>query len=170
MEIERKFQIKEIPKNLSTFSKEEIEQGYLCLSDPVIRIRKSNQDYLLTYKSRIGMAEDNEDVALTCDEVELVLTKTSYEELRQKTDHNIIRKSRYKIPIDKGLVAELDVFHEKLEGLIFVEVEFPNEEEAKKFIPPPCFGEDVTFDKRYKNNYLTKIDHIHELDIRPVKL
>jgi CYTH domain-containing protein len=157
MEIERKFQIKTMPEKLELFKKKEIEQGYLC-THPVVRIRKSNEDYILTYKSRLGMIEKPEEVALTCDEVELPLSITAYEHLREKVDNHLITKTRYLIPIEGGYIVELDVFHGCLEGLIFAEVEFPSEEEAAVFIPPEWFGKDVSFDKHYKNNYLSTLD------------
>ncbi len=156
MEIERKFQINAIPKDLDSYMKKEIEQGYLC-TKPVVRIRKSNEDYILTYKSRLGMTEKPEEVALTCEEVELPLSREAYEHLRMKTDNHLINKTRYMVPIEDGLTAELDVFHGRLEGLTFVEVEFPSEEAAAAFVPPAWFGSDVSFDKRYKNNYLSTL-------------
>ncbi len=157
MEIERKFQIKIMPDKLSQFNQKEIEQGYLC-TNPVVRIRKSNNDYILTYKSKLGMVEKPEEIALTCEEVELPLSKDAYEHLRNKVDNNIITKTRHLIPLEGNYTAELDVFHRYLEGLVFVEVEFPSEEEAAAFIPPEWFGKDVSFDKHYKNNYLASID------------
>ena len=36
-----------------------------------------------------------------------------------------------------------------------VEVEFPDEETAKKFTPPPYFGDEVTFDKRFHNSNMS---------------
>lgn len=44
MEIERKFKVLELPKDLESYEKEEIEQGYLCIK-PTVRIRKSNDNY-----------------------------------------------------------------------------------------------------------------------------
>lgn len=49
MEIERKFRVIKIPNDLENYEKEEIEQGYLCIK-PTVRIRKSNDNYFLTYK------------------------------------------------------------------------------------------------------------------------
>ena len=49
MEIERKFRVLKLPKNLNSYEKEEIEQGYLCIK-PTVRIRRANDKYLLNYK------------------------------------------------------------------------------------------------------------------------
>lgn len=161
MEIERKFLIVRMPEHLEQYEKKEIEQGYLC-SDPVVRIRKSNEAYYMTYKSRLNMKENPEDIALTCEEVELPLTKEAYLHLRNKTDYHLVTKTRYLIPISGNYTAELDVFHGCLEGLIFAEVEFPDTKEAALFVPPDWFGKDVSFDKRYKNNYLASIESLEE--------
>ena len=49
MEIERKFLIKNLPDNLSSYPYHQIEQGYLCTA-PVVRIRRQDEEYYLTYK------------------------------------------------------------------------------------------------------------------------
>ena len=49
MEIERKYLVKEIPVNLDQYESKKIAQGYLCTA-PVVRIRRSNNDYYMTYK------------------------------------------------------------------------------------------------------------------------
>ena len=53
MEIERKFLISQenLPQNLVSYPSKKIQQGYLC-TDPVVRIRRSNDSYYLTYKSQ----------------------------------------------------------------------------------------------------------------------
>ena len=155
MEIERKFTIKKMPENLSLFEKKEMEQAYLC-TGPVVRIRKSNEEYILTYKSKQGIVLPEHATARWNEEVELPLTKDSYEHLREKADGQVITKTRYLIPIENHRKIELDVFHGCLTGLIFAEVEFGSEEEAAAYQMPDWFLEDVTFDKRYSNAYMTR--------------
>lgn len=165
MEIEKKYQIKELPQNLNSYEKKEIEQGYLSALGPIVRIRKSNEDYILTYKSNKGFNNEdlsNSSVAIICNEVELPLSKESYYHLRDKTDYNIINKTRYMIPLNHDLIAELDVFHGKLEGLVFAEVEFADENSAHNFTPPNWFAMDVSFDKKYRNYNLAKMNSVEE--------
>ena len=50
MEIERKFLIRQLPEHLEQYPCLQIEQGYLC-TNPVVRIRKQDDSYFLTYKS-----------------------------------------------------------------------------------------------------------------------
>ena len=57
MEIERKFLIKELPENLETYPSHLIEQAYLC-TKPVVRIRRQDDDYYMTYKGGGLMARE----------------------------------------------------------------------------------------------------------------
>lgn len=140
MEIERKFLIKELP-DLSKYEYVDIQQGYLSTS-PVVRVRKKNDKYILTYKGSGLMARE---------EIEAALTQEAYEHLLEKIDGYPITKRRYLIPLDPYTI-ELDVFEGHMEGLIMAEVEFPSVEEADGFNPPDWFGEDVTGDRRYHNS------------------
>lgn len=146
IEIERKFLVKEIPDNLDTYERIDMTQGYLNTS-PVVRVRKENDDYVLTYKGS-GL--------LSHSEYNLPLNKEAFEHLLKKCDGIIISKSRYKIPITNNLTAELDIFKGDLDSLKLVEVEFDSVEEANNFTPPEWFGEDVTTDSRYHNSYIAK--------------
>lgn len=148
MEIERKFIPKYLPENLDTFNHHRIQQGYLSTA-PVVRIRKSDDEYYLTYKGGGMMARE---------EYNLPLTEESYNHLLKKADGNIITKTRYLIPLDNHLTAELDVFEDTFHGILLVEVEFSSVEEANSFTPPEWFGEDVTYDKKYHNSYLSKLN------------
>ena len=51
MEIERKFLVSVLPEDYDHHSSHQIEQAYLS-TDPVVRIRKEDDQYYLTYKSR----------------------------------------------------------------------------------------------------------------------
>lgn len=146
MEIERKFLIPSLPDDLSTYDQHHIEQGYLCTA-PVVRIRKEDDLYYMTYKSKGMMVRE---------EYNLPLTKESYEHLKPKADGIVISKTRYLIPYNDALTIELDVFHDDYEGLWLAEVEFDSEEAANAFQPPAWFGEDVTFDGRYHNSAMSK--------------
>ncbi len=144
MEIERKFLIKELPDSLSQYESKKIEQAYLC-TKPVVRIRKENDSYYLTYKGSGMMSRE---------EYNLPLDSESYSHLLSKADGNIITKTRYFIPYETYTI-ELDVFEGIFKGMILAEVEFDSEDEANSFTPPWWFGEDVTFSGKYHNSYLS---------------
>ncbi|CCY78242.1 adenylate cyclase [Eshraghiella crossota CAG:259] len=147
MEIERKFLIKKLPDNLTSYKARKIEQAYLC-TDPVVRVRRDNDDYYLTYKSK-GM--------IVREEYNLPLTKEAYGHLLAKADGNIITKTRYEIPEKDNLTIEFDVFEGKFDGLLLAEVEFASEEEALGYIPPEWFGEDVSNSTKYHNSTLSRL-------------
>ena len=58
--------------------------------------------------------------------------------------------------INKKYTIELDVFKDEYDGLIVAEVEFKNIDEAKKFIKPNWFLNEITYDKKYTNASLSK--------------
>ncbi len=147
MEIERKFLIKKLPDNLTSYKARKIEQAYLC-TDPVVRVRRDNDVYYLTYKSR-GM--------IVREEYNLPLTKEAYGHLLAKADGNIITKTRYEILEKDNLTIELDVFEGEFDGLLLAEVEFASEEEALGYIPPEWFGEDVSNSTKYHNSTLSRL-------------
>lgn len=155
MEIEKKFTIKSLPEDLASYPVFHMEQGYLC-KGPIVRIRKSNEDYILTYKSKTALSEKDTQARIS-NEVELPLNKEAYLHLRDKIDGRLVEKDRYKIPLEEGLIAELDIFHGYLEGLCFVEVEFSSTEQAMAFQAPDWFGEDVSLNPHYSNSYLSTI-------------
>lgn len=153
MEIERKYTLKELPANLDSYPFHLIEQAYLN-TKPVVRIRKQDDEYYLTYKGSGMMARE---------EYNLPLNEESYYHLLEKADGIVITKKRYIIPLTDfqpdnkyNLVIELDIFQGKLAPLIIAEIEFPTEEMANSFAPPELFSEDVTFDPKYHNSNLSK--------------
>ena len=148
MEIERKYLVNHVPADYMEFPCHAIEQAYLCTS-PVVRIRREDDSYYLTYKGK-GL--------LSREEYNLALNKEAYEHLLTKADGIILTKKRYMIPVPGSdhLTIELDVFEGHYHGLILAEVEFASEEEAKAFNPPAWFGEDVTFSGEYHNSRLSQ--------------
>lgn len=147
MEIERKYLVDRLPEDLADHPCRRISQGYLN-TDPVVRIRRDNDKYELTYKSKGFMARQ---------EYNLPLTREAYGHLLTKIDGRLIEKKRYMIPLEQGLTAELDVFEGDLAPLMLVEVEFSSEKEADSFVPPSWFGEDVTFSGKYHNSSLSQL-------------
>lgn len=136
-----------MPGDLASYPCHRIEQAYLC-TDPVVRIRRQDDDYILTYKGKGMMARE---------EYNLALNRDAYYHLKEKADGNVIEKTRFKIPLPGGLTAELDLFDGFLKGMILAEVEFPDLETAGNFTPPEWFGEDVTMNPRYHNSNLSRL-------------
>jgi len=140
MEIERKFLITTLPEDLAQYPKCRIEQSYLC-TQPVLRIRRKDEQYFLTYKGPGLLARE---------EHEFPLTEEAYCHLRKKADGNQIVKDRYEIPCGDYMI-ELDIFDAPFAPMVLAEVEFPSEEEALEFPVPEWFGEEVTYNPEYTN-------------------
>ncbi len=147
MEIERKFTVKKLPKDLESYDFHMIEQAYLT-SEPTIRVRREDERYYMTYK---GVGGTN--TSLSHEEYNLPLTREAYGTLASKATGNVIRKKRYLIPCGPHTI-ELDVFAEPFKPLIIAEVEFATVEEANEFTAPDWFDEDVTDRREYRNAYL----------------
>jgi CYTH domain-containing protein len=157
-EIEKKYLVSSII-DLEKYEKIEVEQGYLNTTNPVIRIRKYGNEFFLTYKSRLR-SDKELNVA---EEYEFPLSEDAYNNLKRKIDTNLIHKDRYLIPLKDGRVAELDIYHDKLEGLKTVEVEFDSMKAYKNFVKPSWFGEDITGVKKYFNSQLSKTNSLKDL-------
>lgn len=149
MEIERKFlpDMEHLPFCPEDYPCRQIEQGYLC-TEPVVRIRRDNDEYFLTYKSKGLMVRE---------EYNLPLTRSGYEHLLAKADGRIITKKRYVIPLEDDLKLELDIFEGDLSPLVIAEIEFPDEETARAFQAPEWLGEDVTYSSLYHNSTLSRM-------------
>lgn len=149
MEIERKFLIdkNKLPKELESYPHSRLEQAYI-ITEPVLRIRQKDAEYILTYKGPGFLKREEE---------EFPLTKEAYEKLLTKTEGNIISKTRYRIPEKGGLTIELDIFHGLFEGLYLAEVEFPDEETANSYTPPEWFKKEVTTESAFHNSTLSSM-------------
>ena len=92
-EIERKFLVKEIPNNLQQYKCYKIKQGYIS-TNPTIRLRQRDNEYILTIKSSGIMKKL---------EYELPITEEQFNNLWHKVEGNAIEKNRdlnYKVNID----------------------------------------------------------------------
>lgn len=164
MEIERKFTVTKLPDDLETYPCHIIEQAYLN-TDPVVRVRREDDSFYMTYKGKGLLARE---------EYNLPLNEASYYHLREKADGNVISKKRYVIPIQEptfdmtrlsfagkeidqiSLSVELDLFEPPFAPLVIAEVEFPDRETAEAFQPLDWFSQDVTNDPAYHNSNLSK--------------
>ncbi|MBE6640944.1 MAG: CYTH domain-containing protein [Ruminococcaceae bacterium] len=141
MEIERKFLVASLPCT-EGLVKREIEQGYIS-RDPEIRIRRKGDKFFITFKGKGDLSRA---------ETEISISEEEYKELCSfVTSPRVIKKTRTELPLENGLIAELDEYHGELEGLFAVEVEFASKEDAAAFAVPPWFGKELTYEERVKN-------------------
>lgn len=144
LEIERKFLVRRLPDGFETLPSEEIRQGY---AEDGLRFRQKGSRFFETRKTGDG---------LVFEEHEREITRDEFEAAWPSTEGRRIEKTRAMLELGAGLVAEIDLFTGALNGLRYVEVEFPDVASARAFTPPDWFGREVTEDIRYRNSSLAR--------------
>lgn len=144
-EIERKFLV----KDKSVFQNcrfDQIQQSYLFNEqNKSLRIRiKNNSAYITIKGNPIGM---------TRDEFEYQIPKEEAMQIIEQFKLKVLSKKRYYLNFG-SLTWEIDVFDDKLSGLIIAEIEIPSEK--FDFEIPDWVGEEVTYDSKYLNAELIK--------------
>ena len=153
-EIEKKWLIKkeDIPYDLNDINVEKIEikQTYLCF-DPEMRVRDYNNGESYEFTMKNNMSSDG----LIRDEFNMDITKEQYDNLILKQEGHTIHKTRYQF-YDDGQIIAIDIFHDDLDGLAYMEIEFASIEESDAYGNPDWVIKDVTNDINYKNGHLAR--------------
>ncbi len=155
-EIERKFLLETLPEDLKYIQKARIKQGYLALEkDREVRLRQKEKTCYQTVKIGSGLRRK---------ELETEISQSQFDLFWEATEGLRLEKIRY-TTLWQEMEVEIDAYQGSLQGLYTAEVEFVDKKEAALFQPPPYFGEEVTFDKRYMNRSLARIDahQLHQL-------
>jgi adenylate cyclase len=123
-----------------------IRQGYLCNNqEKSVRIRISDRTGYITIKgSQRGITRFEWEKEIELEEAEELLALCS---------GSIIEKTRFIVP-NGDYKIEVDQFHGENRGLIIAEIELNSESDVPPL--PIWIGEEVTYDKRYHNSYLSQ--------------
>ncbi len=144
-EIERKFLVKHPLAGFEQLPHKEIIQWYF--SDPStgksVRVRKIGDEYKVTRKKWHGLIRE---------EIEVAIPKEEFDQLRFAVENHFLEKTRYYVPYE-WVTIELDVY-KNLDGLMTAEVEFKTKRDAKKFIKPERFWEELTMIREASNAYI----------------
>jgi len=142
IELERVFLVKKLPDNLSQYKPIKMRAGDFY--DPNLlgasrvdhlNIRQKGNKYEIRKKEGASAYKKIEHtIYITREEFELLMKVAT-----QKHEKNL-----YLYPIDKQHTSEIDIYLGKLAGYARVEVEFQNEKEMNKFVPPVWFGPEIT--------------------------
>ena len=144
-EIERKFLVQKEMYKPSGKGKV-MKQGYFFTdADKVVRVRIADEKGFLTIKGRM--------VGITRPEFEYKIPKDEAEILLGMCKNGIVEKVRY-LEKYKGMIWEVDIFTKENAGLMIAEIEL--ESENQTFEMPDWVGDEVTFDMRYYNSWLSK--------------
>lgn len=146
-EIERKFLVNSAFKHLAIRKIKIIQRYILIDSEKTIRLRIADDDAIITIKSK---PQPN---SLVRSEWEIPVSLSDALEIMNICLPGKIDKTRYLVPAGQH-IFEVDVFHDKNEGLIIAEVELASETE--QFEKPEWLGEEVTGKPEYYNANLIK--------------
>ncbi len=154
LEIENKYLLSyhksiEFLKTIDNCESKKITQIYIeIFKNRVKRIRKIGNRYIFTVKKGSGKIRY---------EKERDISKKQFLKLSKKRIGNKIEKTRYFFNL-KGNRYELDIFKGKLNGLVFLEIEFKNPKQMKNFVLPKRLKnlviKDVSTDINYTNSSL----------------
>ena len=164
VEIERKWLID--PDNVPDLKGIEyynMVQGYITNEkNKCVRVRRAGPNGWLTIKGpTTGISRPEFEYKIHWEEAQKMLDTMCGDIISKKRymmeyGYIFVKKDLLCSYLEKEYTIELDIFNEDNEGLIIAEVEFKSEEEAKAFVVPDWFGEDVSEDPRYYNASLAK--------------
>jgi adenylate cyclase len=163
-EIERKFLVNSLAWLTPDLVPDEIIQGYLSYASPrqsEVRVRAQNiagnLRGTITVKSAGTLSRDENEVEIS--------PMTALDLLSACSKGALIKKHRYKVPEEGGLVFEVDIYQGAHEGLIVAEIELPHE--MAQFVYPDWLGKDVTEELPYKNSSLSRFGCPRKASVTP---
>src|SRR3989338_7355934 len=138
-ELELTYLAKELPKGFKNAPSKEILDIYLPSSGkhPDLRIRKSGNKCEITKKQPVSEGDSSRQLETT-----IPLTKEEYAELSQLKGKRV-QKTRYYYK-ENNVNYEIDIFQDKLGGLVLVDVEFNSLENKSSFVAPDWCLVEVT--------------------------
>ena len=149
IEIERKFLVLDDSYKAQASSCVRIRQGYLCLqSNCTVRVRQWGDTAFLTIKGKPAPG------SIARYEFEKEISPEDADRLFMLALPGVVEKRRWMVPMPDGLVCEVDEFEGANAGLTVAEVELKSETQA--FERLAFMGQEVTYDHRYKNSYLSQ--------------
>ncbi len=153
-EIERRFLLppcraKRLLKKLNLpYTRLPLMQFYLPSDEGSLRYRMAGKRYIRTFKTGEGMVRT---------EIEEEVSKTEFREAYKRHEGNPVKKIRYRFRLE-GRLYELDEFKGVLKGLVMMETEFDDPDEAERFTLPktlkPLVLDEVTQNRNFTNHAL----------------
>ena len=141
-EIERKFLLKRLPDELTTFPTTKSHKDTWAL--------KKRRSGRLRQKGVHSFDHIQKRQRRTREEREIRLSAEQFDALWPATAGRRLTKIRYEVPWKEHTI-EIDIYRGRHDGLVVAEVEFADEKSCADFEPPDWMGEDVSGKSRYSN-------------------
>lgn len=140
LELEYTFLASELPIEIEGIAPKRLVDIYIpdsATEHPRLRLRQKGTAYELTKKIPVNEGDASAQIETT-----IQLDAPEFEAISQVSQKRVV-KDRYVVNIN-GFPAEVDVFLEKLEGLVLIDFEFSSEAERAEFVKPEVCLADVT--------------------------
>jgi len=149
IEYERTFLLKSLPEGIENAKSVLISDVFVpdTARHPHLRLRQKDDTYVITKKVPIKEGDSSQQYEHTIE-----LEKEEFEALAGCSKKRFVKR-RYFMNL-AGRPAEVDVYHELLEGLAVVDFEFDSESEKDKFATPDFVLVDVTQDEVLAGGFL----------------
>lgn len=150
LEIERKFLMKEFPRDLELLREVDIWQGYVSL-EPEVRIHKAKDRNTGVENFRLTLKGEG---TLTRTEIKTDIDEAFYHEALILMGGEVIYKDYRSYRLGAYVLEVCHVDPGTSNEFFYGEIEFASEEEACRFVTPDFLGEEVTDVADYKmKNY-----------------
>lgn len=149
LELEKTYLLKSIPFDLEKYPHKDLVDHYIPEDSehPKIRLRKRGNLYEITKKTLVQ--EWNYSIQK---EQTIELTKQEYDALAE-LPNKLVHKIRYYVPYE-WFTLEIDLFQDNLDGLILMDVEFPNIQTMESFSMPDFCLADVSQNNAFAGGML----------------
>lgn len=160
IEFEKTYLLKSLPSGIKQAKSVLIRDIYIpnTVSHAHLRLRQKDDTFVITKKQPVSGSDSSKQYEYTIE-----LNKEEFGALAKCSNKDFIKR-RYFMEL-AGHPAEVDVYQDKLEGLVAVDFEFDNETEKDNFKTPDFVLADVTQDEAIAGGFLAgkSIDDIMPL-------
>lgn len=149
VEYEKTYLLKQLPDGIENASYVTIRDTYIpdTVSHAHLRLRAKDETYVITKKMPVAGADSSKQYEHTIE-----LTKKEYDALVRCSEKDAVKR-RYLMKV-AGHDAEIDVYGEKLAGLVVIDFEFTSEAEKDAFQMPDICLADVTQEEAVAGGYV----------------
>lgn len=160
IEYEKTYLLKHLPEGIEAAPFVTIRDTYIpdTISHAHLRLRAKDDKYVITKKHPVAGADSSVQYEHTIE-----LTKEEYDALVTCSTKDFVKR-RYFMTI-AGHDVEIDVYGEKLAGLVVADFEFPSETEKDAFVMPDICLADVSQEEVTAGGYVSGKSYE---DIEPV--
>ncbi|MDK2898871.1 MAG: hypothetical protein PWQ10_58 [Patescibacteria group bacterium] len=163
IELEKTYLAKSLPIGIKEARSVLIHDVYIpeSVAHAHLRLRQKDDSYVITKKYPVVGNDSSKQYEYTIE-----LEKDEFMALA-KCSNKDFTKRRYFMDLD-GFPAEIDVYQDKLLGLVVIDFEFNNEADKDTFITPDFVLADVTQDEAIAGGFLAgkSIDDIMPLLVK----